>query len=226
MRYPPGMSLLKGLLDLIFPEVCRVCGADPARWSPYLCPDCEAEIWRPGMRFGECADIPFVTWIGWLGPYQGAVRTAVHAMKFGRQRAFARHLGWMLARRMPHQAPRPDLIVPIPLSRQAFSKRGFNQAEELALGMADALGVAARPGLLRRRVTGRPQRSLPLAERVANVRDCFELGAATLLRNRRVALVDDVATTGATMAAAARLLRCAGAAEVSAYVVARTEKRC
>ncbi len=217
-----GMGWLSGWVRLVYPPVCRLCEGMAADWNGYLCAECSAELWRPGERYGACDVIPFVSWMGWLGPYDGATRAAVHAMKFGRQRELARHLGWMLARRMPVHVPRPDLVVPVPCSEPARRARGFDQAEELALGMGEELGGEVACRLLTRRGGGRPQRSLPLERRAANVRGVFGLRSCGAVRSRRVALVDDVATTGATLAAAARLLRGCGALEVSAFVVART----
>jgi len=116
------------------------------------------------------------------------------------------------------------LLLPVPLADTRLRERGYNQAALLAQRVARRLRLACAPQALRRtRDTGH-QLALPREQRAANVRGAFAVvpAAAASLRGRHVALVDDVMTTGATLAEAARVLLAAGAAEVQAWVVART----
>jgi len=119
---------------------------------------------------------------------------------------------------------RPDLLLPVPLGPERLAERGYNQAWELAKGLRRELAVAAHPQLLRRLFDGPHQAGLPRSERAANVRGSFGLAplAGTRLRGAAVALVDDVMTTGSTLAEAARVLKQAGAASVWLWVLART----
>jgi ComF family protein len=111
-----------------------------------------------------------------------------------------------------------DAVVPVPLHRSRALQRGYDQAALLAGSVAGRTGLALRPALYRVRGS-RPQVELDRAARAANVRRAF-LAEAGSLRGLRVALVDDVATTGATLADAAAAARAAGARSVCAYVVA------
>jgi len=116
------------------------------------------------------------------------------------------------------------LLLPVPLADVRLRERGYNQAALLAQRLARRLRLPCAPQALRRtRDTGH-QLALPREQRAANVRGAFAVAPRTagVLRGRRVALVDDVMTTGATLAEAARVLLAAGAAEVQAWVVART----
>ncbi|MBI4871026.1 MAG: ComF family protein [Candidatus Riflebacteria bacterium] len=214
------------LFNLICPPICVVCQGVPAPWDPYLCPECLAEIWRKAERYGRCEEVPFVSWMGWLGSYEGPIRAAIHEMKFGGRKGLARHLGWLLGRRLPPSVPRPRLLVPIPSWRGTERKRGFNQALEIARGLGAEWGVPVRADVLRKVRPTRPQRSLSLVERGTNVRDSFALNAPLAVRGHRVGLVDDVFTTGATLTAAARLLHAAGARELVVFVVGRTPRDC
>jgi ComF family protein len=119
-----------------------------------------------------------------------------------------------------------DWLLPIPLSAERLQARGFNQAWELCAALARQTQTPARPdaGLLLRVRHTRPQSQLKRKERLANVRSAFQVDPlrAAELRDRRVLLVDDVMTSGASLYTAAQALRDAGAAHVTAVVFART----
>ena len=153
--------------------------------------------------------------------YAYPVDRLLQGLKYGGRLAVAEPLADGLAQavRATCDARLPDAIVPLPLAPSRQRERGFDQARLLAQRAAHVLGVALVPALLRVRESG-PQAALPLALRAANVRDAF--AARGSLRGVRVALVDDVMTTGATLAAAAAALRRAGVVDVQAWVVART----
>jgi ComF family protein len=147
----------------------------------------------------------------------------VAGLKFHRRLDGATPLAQLLLGALP-SAPAVDLVLPMPLAPQRLRERGYNQAWEIARRVARPLRLPADAhALLRVRDTAH-QMDLPEAERAANVRGAFlvEPARAARLRGRHIALVDDVATTGATAEAAAQALRAAGAAEVSLWVAART----
>ncbi len=120
--------------------------------------------------------------------------------------------------------PLPTLVLPVPLSAGRLRERGYNQAWELARRVARSLRARADPGLLLRVRDTAHQLTFPPAERAGNVRHAFAVEPRRLgeVRGARVALVDDVMTSGATAAELARVLRQAGAATVGVWVVART----
>ncbi len=119
----------------------------------------------------------------------------------------------------------PDTVLPVPLTRERLAERGYNQAWELARRLATSRGLPAHSGVLQRLLHGqRHQAELGRAERQRNVRGAFAVAPAQrhLVSGRRLALVDDVMTTGATLSEAASTLLRAGAAEVQVWVLART----
>ena len=117
---------------------------------------------------------------------------------------------------------RPDCIIPMPLSAQRLRERGFNQSHEIARGLARRLHVQVADAACKRIRHTPPQASLPLDQRRANIRGAFE--CTMDLDGARVAIVDDVLTSGATLNELARTLLRAGAAEVTGWVLARTER--
>lgn len=120
--------------------------------------------------------------------------------------------------------PRPNLLLPVPLSAERLAERGMNQAWELTRRVGAQLGLAARADVLRRLIDTPHLAGLPRDHRAARIRGAFGVapGRMPLLRGHCVALVDDVMTSGATAAEAARTLLSAGAVEIQVWVVART----
>jgi ComF family protein len=146
----------------------------------------------------------------------------LHAFKYGGRLALAEPLAHALASAVRARASAlPDCLVAMPLSPRRQRERGFNHAHEIARRLSARLRVPQAGDVRRVRDTA-PQAGLTLRERTRNVRDAFVAGAT--LAGRRVAIVDDVMTTGATVHAAAIAIRRAGAIRVDAWVVARTDR--
>jgi ComF family protein len=153
--------------------------------------------------------------------YEGPARALVRGLKFRGAAAIAEAMAAQIAARVPPRLLEESTLAPVPLHPSRQRRRGFNQAERLARALAErtGLGLAA---CLDRSGPSRPQTGRPRADRVTAMR-----GAVTATRRPppRVVLVDDVATTGATLAACAGALRAAGADRVVALAYARTPAR-
>ena len=153
----------------------------------------------------------------WL--YQPPVDGLIQDLKFHGKLPAGRLLGAMLARCAAIRASPAEAIVPLPLHHRRLRERGFNQAAEIARPLARELGIPLRTGWLRRPTATGPQARLDRDERRHNIRGVFR--AEPDVRGRRIALLDDVVTTGSTVEEAARALRLAGAREVEVWAVAR-----
>jgi ComF family protein len=151
------------------------------------------------------------------------VREAVHALKFGGKTALARPLGDLMAEAGATMLPRGavDCLAPVPLHPSREAERGFNQSVLLANRVGRRWGVSVELRALRRRRPTLPQTDLDAAGRRANVRGAFTLSRAAAVDGRHVLLIDDVFTTGATVAECARVLVEAGASAVGVLTVAR-----
>lgn len=155
------------------------------------------------------------------GSFEGELRELIHLFKYGRVRTLARPLGKLMALALP-RTTRFDLVVPMPMHWLRRWRRGFNQAELLAREIGRRAAVPVR--LCARRIRGTaPQAGLTHHSRRANVAGAFRAGDG--VAGRRVLLVDDVLTTGATAGACARALKQAGAERVMVLTVARVDRR-
>ncbi|HET9402990.1 MAG TPA: ComF family protein [Burkholderiales bacterium] len=217
----------------LLPQSCQLCGADSG--SAALCPPCLEDLpWLARARCAVCA-LPLTSGrvcgaclerpprfnrVEAVFAYRFPADTLIHAYKYGRRLALARALGGLLARQVARDV---DAIVPMPLARGRLAERGFNQALEIARVAAARTGVALLPHACRKVVETPAQATLPWEERARNVRRAFVCDSE--LEGKRVAVVDDVLTTGATLNELARVLRKAGAVEVRGWVVARTLPR-
>jgi ComF family protein len=230
--------LVEPVLAVVFPSSCPACGrlvARPGRGP--LCDPCWEAIPRhhtpacrcglPSAGLGPCARCrrgrqPFAAGAS-LGPYEGTLRHALHALKYrGRRRVASRLANALLedpAVRL--LVTTSDLLIPVPLHPRRLRERGFNQSALLAAELARGTERPALADALVRRRDTVSQAGLSAAERRRNVRDAFLVRRRGSVTGRVVTIVDDVFTTGATAYACARALKDAGAREVRLVTVAR-----
>jgi ComF family protein len=194
---------------------CRRCGdpvfvfEDPVPAPAFLCGECR----RRPRAFDRCRS---------AGIYDGALREAIHKVKFGGETALAKSLGRWLARSLPGEASEADLVAPVPLHPSKLRERGFNQSAFLSAAAAAAAALPHRPRLLTKTTPTRSQTGLGRKERRRNLRGTFSLGPGMAVAARDVLLVDDIYTTGCTVEECARVLKRAGARRVRVLTLART----
>lgn len=205
--------------------LCAACRRTLAEWPPG-CRQCGQPLQGadlpPGYRCGPCRDSPppFDRLLSRFS-YQPPLEAVIHGLKFRRLDYLGRQLGEDLYRTLGAELEDIDLVTAIPLHWWRHLRRGYNQAWIIAQPVARAL---ERPlvRLLRRDLDTSPQRRLKRSARLTNLRDAFRPRLAARLQGRKILLIDDVTTTGATMTAAASCLRRAGAGSILALTVART----
>jgi len=223
-------------LAAALPGQCAVCRRWPAQ---PVCESCVARFAQPQARCRRCA-LPVASGVAECGrclaapPPLDACHAAVAyefpwsglivKYKFNGEPGWARSFATLM-RSAPWVEPALDeaeLVVPMPLSRERLAERGFNQALLLARSLAPR---KARAGLLLRVRHTAAQAGLDRADRLGNVEGAFAVDPlpAGSVRGRKIVLVDDVMTSGASLHAAAQALRQAGAARITAVVMARTE---
>ncbi|HEX7270733.1 MAG TPA: ComF family protein [Casimicrobiaceae bacterium] len=238
-------NFLAGALDTVrqsaleaarraLPQRCELCAAASA--GELICAACSGSLPRLGPACAVCAlptpggemcgqclahPPPFAGTLAAFA-YAFPVDRLMHALKYHGRLALSE---WSAGALLVEHARRgstalPDRFVPLPLASDRQRERGYNQASEIARVLARRLAVPLVRDGVRRVRAGPPQAALPWTERARNVRGAF--ACALDLAGLTIAVVDDVMTTGASLAEFARVLRAAGAARVENWVVART----
>jgi ComF family protein len=211
-------------LDIALPASCVGCGVE----GPALCGACvaalDARLTSPaGVPIGLPGDLPEpLLQLEWAAPFHGVTRAALHAIKYGGEQRLAEPLGLAVARRWEAVGVGVDLVAHVPVHADRARERGYDQAELIARHAATTLALP-HAALLRRARATITQFDLDRRDRARNVRDAFvrDPRSAAEIRGRWVLLIDDVVTTGATLAACATALHGAGVLGVSAITVAR-----
>ncbi|MBL8521518.1 MAG: ComF family protein [Betaproteobacteria bacterium] len=200
---------------------CEACDAGLPRAAAPACPQCAA-VSPLGERCGRCvADPPFFDAAVVAFQYAFPLDRLMLAYKFRAQLALAGAFAAALVARVHDAAGEVDRLVPLPISAGRLATRGFDQTALLATELARAIpALRLERALLKARDTP-PQSGLDREARLKNVRGAFRCTAN--LAGQHVAVLDDVMTTGATLSEAARVLKRAGAARVTAWAVARAD---
>jgi ComF family protein len=219
------------LLDLILPPRCGGC----RRIGSWLCADCRHRVRRleepmcrrcgvelPSAR-EQCGcrhRLTSLTRLRSAVAYEGPIEGAVHRFKYQGWKRLARPLAELLAERLSIEGVSAPWVVPVPLHPSRFRQRGFNQAELLARELQRHLALASPQGGLHRIRATPPQVGHDRRWRLQNVSGAFEWRGGAL-DGAAILVIDDVATTGATLDACASALRAAGSGPITGVSVAR-----
>lgn len=208
---------LRSLASVLAPPVCAGCGGHAGQAEP-LCGPCRREL----RWLGGTAVVGGVTVFAPLA-YEGPARALVRALKFRGATLAAGAMAAQIATAAPPGVLDRGALVPVPLHPRRLRQRGFNQAERLAAALAERTGLRVCD-CLRRGGASRTQVGRDRAERLAGASGTVAVAPGAEVP-RRAVLVDDVVTTGATLAACAVPLLAAGASDVGAVAYARTPGR-
>ncbi|WP_242926270.1 ComF family protein [Pontibacter vulgaris] len=226
--------MLEDLLALFFPESCFACDGALARGESFICTDCNVKLPYTDVhlhggtelnplqrRFWGKVPVRFAFSYLYFRP-KGRVQKLLHKLKYKGGHDLGEHLGkrygTILADHKYNQ--QFDVIVPVPLHKYKLSRRGYNQSDSFAKGLATALQLPWQATGLARIENTTTQTSKNRLDRWQNVEHVFKVLSPELVAGKRVLLVDDVMTTGATLEACTVALLAAGSTEVSVITIA------
>lgn len=207
--------------DVLSPPRCAACDSTASRKAAF-CASCASTIERceaGGAGIPDARANPRAVAFGFYG---GALAQAIRRLKYEDKPYLARPLGALLRGACRDAGLRVDAVLPVPLHPRKLVERGYNQSALLAAHVAAQTGAPLLTSTLLRPLDTSPQVELSGEDRAANVDRAFAVAGGSWIEGRTLALVDDVMTTGATLAAARRPLLAAGARDVVVVVVART----
>ena len=224
--------LLENILDILYPRRCPICQEVVKKRGEMICPSCRKEIapiqepvckkcGKPIMDAAEeyCCDCGKMWHLYTRGlavlPYTGKVRKSLHQIKFHNKKEYLDFYGPYMAEVLGKRILAWDAqaLIPVPLHRSKRRKRGFNQAEILAVEVGRALGIPVRTDVVQRIRNTRPQKDLSLRERQNNLKGAFKIIQYDV-KLKKIILVDDIYTTGSTIDGIAGKLLEQGAEEV------------
>ena len=228
-------ALLSDFWDLVFPRLCLGCQEPLARGEEYLCTDCRAQLPYTDYHLLPAADNPLARRFWGKLPVRhalsylrflrrGRVQHLLHQLKYQGQRNVGLALGRWYGHALSRQSFVFDLIVPVPLHPRKLAKRGYNQSDPFAEGLAESLQTPWRADALRRTSQTESQTHKNRLQRWQNVAHVFQVTDPAAILGKHVLVVDDVLTTGATLEACAAALLAAGAAEVSIATIACADR--
>lgn len=231
------------LLELLFPSnlTCDICGIEMNHETKYhVCEDCETQYLNSGKVCPKCGsqiDEEFNSCYSCHNKqvfykraraafvYRGKVKDAIHNFKYHNAKYLATPLGNYMTNVVVCENFEFDVIIPVPLTEKRKKSRGYNQSELLALQISKNLGAPVVSDVLQRTKFSRSQTELTSSERYQNLEDCFAATNIDKIKGKKILLVDDVMTTGATIEACSKILMNAGANVVYVCTACRTSSK-
>lgn len=227
--YNWGVSFFNALLNFIYPPICICCEARLQNEEKLFCTNCWQKV-EPvesnnpdeltALKVWGSLPLEKVKSLWWFDDF---IQNVIHEMKYNRKLSLAKKLGVDLADSILRDSDfaSADLLIPVPLHKYKQRERGFNQSLLLAKSIAQNTGLAVGDKVLKRVQKTQVQAKLNAEQRMKNVDTAFEVVDGNRVKNKKVILIDDVCTTGATLFACANVLLNAGCDQVFAVTVAK-----
>lgn len=214
------MSLSDLVKELLFPEKCILCGRVLRPGETDFCGECRASA----PEYDEKRRLPGIDSVTAVWFYENKVRDSLIRFKFHHKPGYAAGFGRMMAMKAARQPSQADFVAWVPVSAKRRWERGYDQGQLLAQAVSRELWLEAKPVL--KKIRDNPAQSgiESMEQRYANVKDAYRVTDPEAVTGKRILLIDDILTTGATSSECARMLRSAGAESIHLLVAASGRK--
>ena len=215
----------KKMMQELYPSYCIFCGKSTKNDS-YACENCLSilQYYRvhklPNQRERFFYDNAWALFV-----YDGLIRKALLNYKFHGQRYLSRFFAHQLFQKARELSIQADIIIPVPISFSRWFQRGYNQSEQLARRLSQKMHMAFLQRVLIKTKDNTQQSLLQYEERMNNVKNVYRVKKPEMIQKKKVLLIDDIYTTGATVNECARVLKKAGASQVIVLTVAYAQKK-
>ena len=226
--------MLQSFLDLIFPRICAGCQQPLQLNEEHLCTDCRFDLPKTNSHLEPdkklinkfAGKVNLEHSLAYLKFVKGGkVQKIMHEIKYAGNQELGEMLGRMYGAELREKdySDYFDLVLPVPLHKNRLIIRGYNQSDCLAKGIAESLGIEWRNDILKRGIETQSQISKSRFDRYANMKDVFFVDKKEGLKNKKIVIVDDTLTTGATLESCVLALNDVGVKRVSIIAMATTE---
>ncbi|MGL5682690.1 MAG: ComF family protein [Marinifilaceae bacterium] len=218
--------------ELLFPPLCAACHRVMARGEEFVCTDCRIQMplsnysdWREYNFFGRFNGVPLPQAVYSLFTYRKGSNfdRLIYEIKYNGKTKLGNYMGHMLGTCLQQYDVTWDAIIPVAMHDKRRLQRGYNQAEVIAAGVADVLGIEVRTDVMRRIDARASQTTMSMGERISGTGICFEADDSKITDNEHILLIDDVITSGSTMIACCAALCKAKQVRITLASLGRTE---
>ena len=212
--------MLEFVLDFLFPPACIVCGKIDKNW---LCPKCQVRVERLEKSFQLDIQNKKYEKLLYIFKYESLIRKLILGYKFSNKAYINNFFANMIVRNEKNYnlLKQYDMIIPVPMHKKKMQKRGYNQTELISEKIAQKLEIENRPDILQKVINTTTQSKLGGKARQTNIQHAFFIKNDIDVEDKKVILLDDIYTTGATSEECSRVLKDAGATEVLILVLAK-----
>ena len=224
-------ELAKSLISLFYPELCVACNQKQPIKDQLFCVACLFHL-QPSDYHLQVENPIIDHFYGKIPIAHGSalyhfvksgrVQSIMHNLKYRKMSFIGTELGKILGEKLKESRfyQNIDVVIPVPLHPKKHRKRGFNQSEKIADGLADSMGISVKADAIKRIVNTLSQTKLSRADRMENVKDAFQVTVNPMITDKSILLVDDVLTTGSTLAACGKALLDAGSKRIFITTIA------
>ena len=211
--------MIKDLFSLMYPHTCELCNVGLARGESLICTRCDFRLPKFRNLNESNSFIPLLEGghlYSFLYSYikyykKGIGQKLLQKIKYGNKPDLAFFIGYRLGLELIPPESEIEMILPVPLHKKKLKKRGFNQSDYFAKGISDSTGIKWSPGIIKRTRNNPSQTNKSRLDRIRNVEDIFKINRIESILSKKILVVDDVITTGATLFACSDKLQKAGA---------------